>query len=214
MKKSFQFTLIELLIVVAIIAILLSILLPSLQNAREKARIAVCASNLKQISNTISLYSKNNQERFPYYKSSCVSWIGPAGDSTPNQTKKPLNLYLPDVYKELSKCPSEKKDYWEDWGTNYYNNSVWSPNTLGDHIKFIQQVKDPVRMIQIYKDGLWWWIYSSNTITWGTFNKDLLFHNQEAGKFNINFVDGHVAIQMTTPPSQEFGEDFTFDNEH
>lgn len=191
----------------------MSILLPSLYNAKEKARIAVCASNLKQISNTISLYSKNNQERFPWYRGSCVSWIGPAGNSASNQINKPLNPYLQSSYENISKCPSEKEDYWKDWGTNYYNNSVWSHNTLGDHVEFIQQVKDPVRMVQMYKDGLWWWVYSSNTVTWGTFNRDLLFHNQNTGRFNINFVDGHVAIQMGTISSQDFGDNYTFDNE-
>ena len=44
------FTLIELLVVVAIIALLVAILLPSLKEAREQARVAVCQSNLHQLS--------------------------------------------------------------------------------------------------------------------------------------------------------------------
>ncbi len=47
-RRITGFTLIELLVVVAIIALLVAILLPALKRAREQARAAVCASNMKQ----------------------------------------------------------------------------------------------------------------------------------------------------------------------
>ena len=49
LHKRVGFTLIELLVVIAIIAILAAILFPVFAKAREKARQASCASNLKQI---------------------------------------------------------------------------------------------------------------------------------------------------------------------
>lgn len=61
------FTLIELLVVVAIIALLISILLPSLSRAREQARIAKCLSGLKAIGTGAHTYL-NEQRRndFPW----------------------------------------------------------------------------------------------------------------------------------------------------
>jgi len=80
MKRK-GFTLIELLVVVAIIALLISILLPSLSRARELAKRAVCASNLRGIGQGNHIYSNDNSESFPqhYFLAATVPVIPDTG---------------------------------------------------------------------------------------------------------------------------------------
>jgi prepilin-type N-terminal cleavage/methylation domain-containing protein/prepilin-type processing-associated H-X9-DG protein len=59
------FTLIELLVVIAIIAILAAILFPVFAQAREKARMAACQSNLKQMGNAFMMYTQDYDELWP-----------------------------------------------------------------------------------------------------------------------------------------------------
>jgi prepilin-type N-terminal cleavage/methylation domain-containing protein len=64
------FTLIELLVVVAIIALLISILLPALSRAKEQARIAVCVANQRSISQAAISYQMNKHDlvfMFPFW---------------------------------------------------------------------------------------------------------------------------------------------------
>jgi prepilin-type N-terminal cleavage/methylation domain-containing protein len=60
------FTLIELLVVIAIIGILASLLLPSLANAKRKAKRISCVSNLTQISKAFIGFANDNMRRMPW----------------------------------------------------------------------------------------------------------------------------------------------------
>ncbi|MFI4910225.1 MAG: type II secretion system protein [Sedimentisphaeraceae bacterium JB056] len=64
MKNKKAFTLIELLVVISIIALLMSIMMPSLKRAREASKNVVCLSNLKQWSLVWGMYTDDNNGRY------------------------------------------------------------------------------------------------------------------------------------------------------
>ena len=109
-SKSY-FTLIELLIVVAAIAILISILIPSLSIAKEKSRIAVCASNQSQIYKHAMIWSNNENGWTPYGN----SWHIYSGSNNLKQGSNDTWMAMGRLVKDniitepdVLNCPSEK----------------------------------------------------------------------------------------------------------
>jgi prepilin-type N-terminal cleavage/methylation domain-containing protein len=79
-RSQGAFTLAELLVVVAVTAVLASLLLPALSGAKEKSRRAVCQNNMHQFLYAISMYANDHSENLPssadnygYYNSICLS---------------------------------------------------------------------------------------------------------------------------------------------
>ncbi len=92
MKRSKGFTLIELLVVVAIIALLVSILLPALGRAREITRQSVCMANVRAIGTAMTMYKQSNDDQFPfiqYNMGAGVVGVDAGGDFTDMPTDEP-----------------------------------------------------------------------------------------------------------------------------
>lgn len=68
------FTLVELLVVIGIIAVLMSILLPALQKARESAQRTKCLANLRSIAQATHIYAAENRGTFPSSVYSDGTW--------------------------------------------------------------------------------------------------------------------------------------------
>lgn len=101
MKRRKGFTLVELLIVIAILAILAALLFPAFAKAREKARQATCTSNLKQLGMAMEMYLQDYDESFPYQRTPC--WMS-RGTDTGLCWPEQVHPYVKNV--QVLRCPS------------------------------------------------------------------------------------------------------------
>ena len=136
MKRKRGFTLVELLVVIAIIALLMSILMPALRMAKEQAMRITCASNIRNLALSLTMYADKNNYRIPYQDGGFWPW-DISWDMTYEMAKQmgrdvseivapPSSppRYLPFEYSKYFYCPANAQQkrwrdaYWE-YSSNY-----------------------------------------------------------------------------------------------
>ncbi len=118
------FSLIELLVVVAIVSLLVSLLLPTLSAARAQGRRTVCASNLRQLTLAIVMYTSENRGLFPPcgWKRGKIPgyWWGEINNGKVDYTVSPLFKYIRSPLGEetVYECPDQPWGTYKPQGTN------------------------------------------------------------------------------------------------
>jgi len=136
------FTLIELLVVVAIIALLVSILLPSLNKAREQTKASVCASQLRSFGQASAIYESEYDSFVP-----CDPWfkmpVYPTGHPELSRTNDEGGNYDPahgwlvlhgmKIKPEIPEVPGQpNRDPWEKYPYGFRFQTLLAPDTLWD----------------------------------------------------------------------------------
>ncbi|HCG77091.1 MAG: hypothetical protein COZ37_07360 [bacterium (Candidatus Ratteibacteria) CG_4_10_14_3_um_filter_41_18] len=175
------FTLIELLVVIAIIAILAAMLLPALSQAREKARQAVCMSNLRQWGLAFTMYLQDNDEWIPFcieegtpFYRTWINLLAPYTGLDPS-----ANYFWGQNLPKgtLAVCPSGSKEYWPGYGWNAafgYEIPTW-----GKQYRLSQASGQTI----ILGETL------GRSMTYGYAN---VLSYRHSGGLNFLYIDGHV----------------------
>jgi prepilin-type N-terminal cleavage/methylation domain-containing protein len=118
--RSHGFTIVELLVVIAVVGVVLAIALPALDQTRQRSQTAGCASNLRQIGLMINDYQAANHQRMPaLVNRNSTSEPGPALDT----------LLTSPEQVDLFCCPSDTSIK-SKTGTSYFWNPVAGGATL------------------------------------------------------------------------------------
>ena len=205
-KLTHKFSLIELLVVLAIFAILISLLQPALISSLNYARTVKCQNNLKQFGTALQLYMSDHSDFYPL-TSNWGNLAGPKGSMRIHggftlPENRPLNPYL-DQATNISECPSDKGDSLHVRGENSFINCYreWGLSYLGQwrfdwhRVKHVFDNIIPVSFHEITSTHnkliLADWPWHPNRILAETRSQ---WHSSDSRSFNTLFADGHAKL--------------------
>lgn len=143
-KRVFAaFTLIELVVTIAIISVLAAFLFPVLHAAKADARKSVCLSNLRQLGTAVALYAHDYDDHLPYGPDANSKFLA-MNDLNDTDPDDALIRGLPDIRallapygasKDIFRCPQDrstlpdtnpagnhKSTWFEEFGSSYHYN--------------------------------------------------------------------------------------------
>ncbi len=204
-----SFTLIELLVVVAIIAVLISILLPSLSLARERAKGVVCQSRLQQIGLALRFYQEDYLGHYPYCFSAYWGWSGRDDHCWSWVLYSNSELH----HKEIYRCPNDnikrKSSFVYEGPRSYIGTSrrvpwgyfgAFSALGYGEREPYkVTKCEDPSGTICVMDGGASPYadIHTLNASGFGISSSNyplrvVLLPYWHVGRNNFLFLDGHV----------------------
>lgn len=215
------FTLIELLLVIAIIAILTGMLLPALNRVKETAKGMTCLNNMRQISLGSHQYIDDFRNYFPsYYHITVTQWYrirGMSGLGRPSEEFNKPGGYIPGLPRMAKvdgaardglptgswRCPAMETVAKVHYGLNFYTFGLYatsSAHMIALHIKTVTNPASRLFLADFTGENQTYpavaAVDNTNTHLFGL-NTVALRH---AKKANVLFFDGHVVSTAGVKP--------------